>query len=409
MKRPVFNNKSKFRPFLLLAVIFFIFLNLLITPNIAHAASKRNKKNNVNNNINKNISDDINATYDKDLRREIEIGRKALAQIEENWPLTSDPAAIARLTMILNRLEPHMMRRIPYEIRLIKTNVKNAFCLPGGFIFFTTGILDLLKTDSELAAVMAHEMIHADRKHSLRMAAESNKITLGALAVMLLSRGAAAPMILAQVAQIAIMNSYTIELETEADSLGLDALIASGYPPGGMVTLMEKFLNEEMKEPIRDYGIYMNHPESPKRLQSALNKLNQLGVPVNRKYPLGLLRTSIKREGDKLQLLIDNNIALTGKNTPENLKILNNIKQNLDKYLQLELAPYEIHIANDALYIRNYKITGSEIKIKNNENKSSAVNEADDLESINDIENFRQNLLKILDNARRKHPAKYFK
>ena len=344
---------------------------------------------------NKAVSEEINNNIDitdKDLRREIAIGRKALAQIEEQWPLTSDPIAQARLTMILNRLEPHMTRKIPYEIRLIKTEVKNAFCLPGGFIFFTTGILNLLKTDAEIAAVMAHEMIHADRKHSLRMAAESNKVTLGALAVMLLSQGAAVPIILAQVAQIAIMNSYTIELEAEADSLGLDALIESGYPPGGMVTLMEKFLNEEMKEPIREYGIYMNHPDSPKRLASAINKLNKLNIPVNRKLPLGLLRTSIQNNNNNnLNLLIDGEVILSVSNTPENLNILSELKSNLDKYLQLELAPYDIHSANNALYIKNSKIFS--LSSDNNIN----------------IEQLKQNLLQSIDRARRKHPAKYFK
>ena len=343
---------------------------------------------------NKAASDDVNLANitDKDLRREIAIGRKALAQIEEQWPLTSDPIAQARLTMILNRLEPHMTRKIPYEIRLIKTEVKNAFCLPGGFIFFTTGILKLLKTDAEIAAVMAHEMIHADRKHSLRMAAESNKVTLGALAVMLLSQGAAVPIILAQVAQIAIMNSYTIELEAEADSLGLDALIESGYPPGGMVTLMEKFLNEEMKEPIREYGIYMNHPDSPKRLASAINKLNKLNIPVNRKLPLGLLRTAVQNNNNKLNLLIDGEVILSVSNTPENLNILSELKANLDTHLQLELAPYDIHSANNALYIKNSKIFSSD-------NNNNNVN----------IEQLKQNLLQSIDKARRKHPAKYFK
>ena len=352
-------------------------------------AKRQTRKSSSKRNNNKLTSEDIkiiNSIDDKELRREVTIGRRVLKQIEESWPLTSDPIVEARLTMILNRLEPCMTRRIPYEIRLIKTDVKNAFCLPGGLIFFTTGILNLLKTDAELAAVMAHEMIHADRKHSLRMAAESNKVTLGALAVMLLSQGAAVPIILAQVAQIAIMNSYTIELETEADSFGLDALIDSGYPPGGMVTLMEKFLNEEMKEPIREYGIYMNHPESPKRLASALNKLNSLNIPVNRKLPLGLLRINVKEQGGKINLLIDGENIFSADNTPENLTSFNNLKINLDKNLQLELAPYDLHTANNSLYIRNSKIyTGDDAEI------------------------LKQNLLSCIDKARRKHTAKYFK
>ena len=152
------------------------------------------------------------AEPDPDLAKEVEIGRRAVKQIEEQWPLTSDPAIISKLEVILRRLEPHMSRRLDWEIRLVKTDALNAFCIPGGFIFFTTGIVDALKTDSELAAVMAHEMIHADRKHSLRMAADADKVTLGALAVMILSGGAAAPVILAQVAQIAVTSAYTLEL-----------------------------------------------------------------------------------------------------------------------------------------------------------------------------------------------------
>ena len=327
---------------------------------------------------------------DTDLAKEREIGRRALAKIEEQWPINMDPAIIVRLNMILNRLEPHMERRIPYEIRLVATEALNAFCLPGGFIFFTTGIIDLLKTDSELAAVMAHEMIHADRKHSLRMAAESNKVNLAALAVMLLSGGAAAPIILAQVAQVAITNAYTMELEAEADRLGLDVLIASGYSPTGMVTLMERFMDEELKQPIRDYGIYMDHPESKKRLQAALKTLRERGIPVTRKHSLGLLRTALRERGKREELTVDGLVVWGGRRTPETREALEKAQAILDEDLQLELAPYDVHMKGEALYIKNRFVTGP-------------------AKGMDGTESFRKNLLKALDNARRRHPtAKYF-
>ena len=330
------------------------------------------------------------SNIDPDLKKEIEIGRKSLAQIEEKWPLTSDPAVTARLEMILCRLEPHMERQIPYEIRLVETDAVNAFCLPGGFIFFTTGIIKLLKTDSEIAAVMAHEMIHADQKHSLRMMAQSNKVTLAALAVMLLSGGAAAPIILAQVAQVAITNAYTMDLETEADSKGLDALIASGYSPSGMITLMERFMSEEFKQPIIEYGIYMNHPDSKKRLQSAADKLRKMGIPINRKYPLGLLRTDIKEEGGKITLTIDGASVWSGKLTAETREAVGKARASLDKNLQMETTPYDVHIVGDSLCIGNAVVTGP-------------------VKGMDSLGSFRQNIMKATDAARRKHPAaKYF-
>ncbi|MBQ7543908.1 MAG: M48 family metalloprotease [Synergistaceae bacterium] len=331
------------------------------------------------------------AEPDPDLAKEVEIGRKAMARISEEWPITADPAAVSKLEMIAARLEPFMSRRIKWEVRLVKTEAINAFCLPGGFIFFTTGIVDALKTDSELAAVMAHEMIHADRKHSLRMAAESNKVTLGALAVMLLSGGAAAPIILAQVAQVAITSSYTRELEAEADRLGLEALIQSGYSPTGMVTLFEHFMEQEYKQPIIEYGIYMNHPDTPKRLDAAVKTLHERKIPIERKYSLGLLRTDIKESGNNLQLTVDGLAVATGNKTAEVRAVLSGMRETLDKYLQLELAPYELHIVNGTLYIGNH-FTAGQVK------------------GVTPPDKIRENLMRAINLARAKHPtSKFFK
>lgn len=331
-----------------------------------------------------------NGKTDPELERERKIGEKAVAEIEKNWPLTADPAATARLQMILNRLEPHMERRIPYKLYVIKTEALNAFCLPGGFIFFTSGILDLLKADSEIAAVMAHEMIHADRSHSLKMAAKTNALSLAALAAMLLSGGATAPIVLAQVAQVTITNAYTIEFEKEADSMGLDALIASGYSPSGMITLMERFMNEELKQPIRDYGIYMDHPESEERLQAALSKLKGLNIKVERKHPLGLLRTAFRETDKRLELTVDGYTVWSGKKTQEVRTSLEEARTALDRYFQMETAPYDLRLEGDALYIGNRILARQGT-------------------GLDKLSLFRERLLTALDRARRQHPVgKYF-
>ena len=331
------------------------------------------------------------AEPDPDLAKEVEIGRRAVKQIEEQWPLTSDPAIISKLEVILRRFEPHMSRRLDWEIRLVKTDALNAFCIPGGFIFFTTGIVDALKTDSELAAVMAHEMIHADRKHSLLMAADADKVTLGALAVMILSGGAAAPVILAQVAQIAVTSAYTLELEAEADRLGLDALIQSGYSPTGMITLFEHFMAEEYRQPIVEYGIYLNHPETPKRLAAAVKILHERKIPIERKYSLGLLRTNIREGDNDIVLTVDGLPAVIGKKSAESRALMPSIRESLDKYLQLELAPYEIHVERGALYIGNHFVAGT-------------------IDGMTKPDDIRRNLVKAINAGRAKYPtSKFFK
>lgn len=53
-----------------------------------------------------------------------------------------------------------------WRIRIIDDSTLNAFCTPGGYIYFYTGILRFLESEDELAGVMGHEMAHAEMRHS---------------------------------------------------------------------------------------------------------------------------------------------------------------------------------------------------------------------------------------------------
>jgi hypothetical protein len=328
------------------------------------------------------------------LRRERKIGRKAVEVIEQNLELISDPARLAHLSMIMDKLTPHLGRKIPYEVRIVRMDAPNAFCLPGGFIFFTSGMLDLLHSDAEIAAIMAHEMIHVDRSHGMKMAAKANKINLAALAVILASGGALAPTVLAQVTQVAVNSSYSIEFEKEADSMGLDVLIAAGYPPAAMVTVMEGFMHQEMKQPIREYGIYMDHPDSIERVQSMGKKLKERNIALERKHPLHLLRTSLRKEGEKARLLVDGVEVWEGANTPPALELLQRAQKILDEDFQMETAPYDLRLED----------TGTVLRLKNN-----TLARAPLPDGMQDLPTLRENLLRALARAQKQHPtAKYF-
>ncbi|MDR1875103.1 MAG: M48 family metalloprotease [Synergistaceae bacterium] len=341
---------------------------------------------------------------DPRLAKERRIGREAVRQIEERYELIADPARIALLSMIVSRLSPHMTRKIPYEVRILRMDVPNAFCLPGGFIFFTSKMLERLRSDAEIAAVMAHEMIHVDQSHGLKMAAKSNKISLAALAVMVLSGGAMAPVVLAQVAQVAMTSAYTIEFEKEADSMGLDVLIASGYPPTAMVTIMEGFMHEEMKQPIREYGIYMDHPESAERVEAMSNKLKSLNIKLKRKHVLHLLVTSIDKTGSaktdktesdgQVRLLVDGLPVWSGPQNDRTLEALTRAREILDRDFQMELAPYDLQLEGDGL-----------LRLGN-----AILAQAPLPEGMQDLRTFRENLLSALAQAQIKYPiARYFR
>lgn len=279
-----------------------------------------------------------------DLAEEIALGRKVADQIEQNWERISDPIKIARLNMLLVRLIPNMERELPYEIRLIREESPNAFSLPGGIIFFTTGMLEFVHSDSEIAAILAHELIHADRRHVMIQLARNQKISLVALAVMIASKGQAIPTILANVAQVTMSNSYSRDLEREADIKGLDVLYAAEFPPSAMVTVMEGLSEEELKKPYVDPGIYRDHPEISDRISYLLDHIRQNNWPFERKVPLNVLRCNVEQTEDKVRLLIDDTLIIEGHPDQTAISVLNGIAEKLNQEMQLELAPYDIQV-----------------------------------------------------------------
>jgi predicted Zn-dependent protease len=347
------------------------------------------------------VSEDEGIT-DPELLKERAVGRKIVERIEKDAELLSDPARLARLSMILDSLKPHLERKIPYEIRILHSDVSNAFCLPGGFVFFTTGMLELLNSDAEIAAVLAHEMVHVDQKHGMKMAAQSSKLSLAALAVIVASGGAMAPTVLAQVAQVALASGYTIEFEKEADSKGLDVLIAAGYPPAAMVTVMEGFMNEEMKQPVRDYGIYMNHPDSIDRVKSLSEKLKSLHIELQRKYPLRLLQTAIEEDASRVRLLIDGTEVWGGAKTASAVEAVRRAREILDRDFQMELAPYDLRLERTNT---NINTNPGALRLKN-----SLLAQQPLPEDMADLAAFRENLLSALARAQKKRPStKYFR
>ena len=124
--------------------------------------------------------------------REIKLADKVSKQVEKQWDRVTDPVRVARVTMILSRLTPFTERDLPFEVRLVEEKRPNAFALPGGRIYMTTGMLEFCRSDDEVASILAHELVHTDRKHGMIQSSRNQRLTLGALAVIIATGGSGA-------------------------------------------------------------------------------------------------------------------------------------------------------------------------------------------------------------------------
>ncbi|MGI6253166.1 MAG: M48 family metallopeptidase [Aminivibrio sp.] len=337
------------------------------------------------------------AFADAEIEKEIALGRKVVEEVESVWERVADPALTARLSMLLGRFLPHMSRPLPYEIRVVREKTHNAFSLPGGTIYFTTGMLEFLRTDAEVAAIMAHELIHADNRHVMIQTARASRINLAALALMIVSKGSAGPMMLTNLLQVAVTNSYSKDLEREADKEGFRILVEAGFPSAAMVTVLEAMDYEQIKQPLVDLGVYMTHPDMSERIAYILKTADEKKIPIRRKYALNLLKPSVESSGGKTVLMLDEKPVWTLREDEESKMAALEAAEKLAENLQMETAPYEIRLVTPGgrktLAVGNAAVAREPLP-----------------EGAQSLESLRESLVQALGDARDRHRgAKYLR
>lgn len=152
----------------------------------------------------------------------------------------------------------------PVQITVVKSDVVNAFALPGGGIVVYSGILNNMQSPDQLAALLSHEYSHVQLKHSTRNIFRN---LAGYLFVSVLFgdlNGISA--IVIQNAETLRTLSYSRDLETEADNNGLKILEENRIDPQGMVKLFEQLKKEEK---IELNEMLSTHPDLEHRIINA--------------------------------------------------------------------------------------------------------------------------------------------
>lgn len=108
-----------------------------------------------------------------------------------------------------------------WKVTIINKNVLNAFAAPGGKIYIYSGLLKNVKSSAELAGILAHEIVHADRRHSTQQMTKNNMVNI-ALSVILGQDSTALKNMAKQMASGAAAMAWSREYEYEADSMAVD-------------------------------------------------------------------------------------------------------------------------------------------------------------------------------------------
>lgn len=215
------------------------------------------------------------------VEREAAFGKAVTAQIERALgaaklgELTCEgPEGRAALDAMIARLTEGQDLQYELDVKVLDHGMLNAFAAPGGQVVVMRGLLDKSDGPDAVAAVLAHEIGHVERRdatrHALRAAGSAGLLSMllgdvtgGTIAVFLGER--------------LIRASYTREAEAEADAFALRMLNAAGIDSAAMAGFFEEIGKDEGKGPQLP-AYFATHPASEARAQAARDNARTQGT-----------------------------------------------------------------------------------------------------------------------------------
>jgi predicted Zn-dependent protease len=158
-----------------------------------------------------------------------------------------------------------------WEVKIIKDSTLNAFCTPGGHIYFYTGLIKYLNSGDHFAGVMGHEMAHADKRHTSKQLQKQ----YGVSTLLAIVTGGN-PSQLAEIAAGLALLKYGREAESESDAASVEYLAETTFACNGAAGFFQKLLDEGQGGGGTPTFL-STHPAPESRVQDINTKADQVG------------------------------------------------------------------------------------------------------------------------------------
>ncbi len=224
------------------------------------------------------ITDVSNVTSD-DIKVEIEFGRSIAARILGRLKLSPDRKLNKYVALTGQALARNSARsELQFHFAVLESDAVNAFSAPGGYVFVTRGAIELMHDESELAAVLAHEIAHITERHivkELNIKAADLSATSG-VAKILGGGGSSLQVAFFQTVDKAVemlfQRGFKMQDEIAADTVGTTLLAQTGYNPAALISYMLR-VDAHLKS-VKDQT-YVTHPPTRERMDALSNYLRK--------------------------------------------------------------------------------------------------------------------------------------
>ncbi|HTB79843.1 MAG TPA: M48 family metalloprotease [Opitutaceae bacterium] len=203
------------------------------------------------------------------LKEESSIGGSVAIEIVAHFGgLWKDAAATRRVNLVGKSLARYCDRQeLDFKFGLLNSDTVNAFSAPGGYVFITKGLYDLVgDNDDELAGVLGHEITHVTRRHALKIIERGELLSgVSDLAAMKSDDFAKYSEAVNSVTKTLFEKGFDPKTEYEADQGGRALAAVTGYTPGGLRATLLMLQANAAAGPKR--AVFSTHPPLKERIK----------------------------------------------------------------------------------------------------------------------------------------------
>jgi predicted Zn-dependent protease len=224
-------------------------------------------------------------------QQEIALGAQAAAQVTATTPAYSDRVVQDYVQQVGSTVALKSDRPdLQYHYTVLTDATPNAFALPGGFIFITTSLLQLMTNEAQLAGVLGHETGHVAARHGIGLIREA-AVAQGVEGAVLGANASQTSLLIGSVIQTLIARGYGREKEYEADKLGAIYANRTGYDPHQLPVFLNILGNATGSQPAW-LAPLATHPAVPDRVKALQDQFTATPTTGTNTNPDAYLRAT---------------------------------------------------------------------------------------------------------------------
>jgi beta-barrel assembly-enhancing protease len=209
-------------------------------------------------------------------QQDIEMGRQLATEADRTYSLVTDSYSVGYIQALGSQLAAHAPgTKFPYQFKIVNDSDINAFALPGGTIYVTSGLIEAVQNEPQLAGILAHELGHVVMRHATQQISKEldqngtstrTRVNVGnVLSQLDIGLGYGSD---------SLIVKYSPEFERQADLVATQILYDANFDPRQMTQAFQRLQNQSSGSTAE---FFENHPSAANRAARVRRELQNMG------------------------------------------------------------------------------------------------------------------------------------